>query len=327
MFTTDFRNEVASDDNIDSFSVTLCARESLSVLRSFVEYYQRAGAEQIFLYIDDEKEVSDAACGALKPYRLVSVTGCDGDFWKKEYPDEDVPTLTQKQVALRDRAIALNKSDWLFFCDADEFIVGDQPIGKALAQVPKSFHGVRLKNSEAVWGPGDDIAQPFGSTYERFSFKSKGRFMSRKKKPIRNLISILVYGRDWREMEKGAAGHSKGKHFLRRGVYPDASTSHVSTVDGKNTPWMPQEISEQHNWHVVHFDAISLQRWQEKWQGRLSGRTNNGQIGISRVGQRKAASLAFQKGKAHRLFRRYYEINRWQKFILIRLGLLQKIRR
>ncbi|SPF78550.1 hypothetical protein ALP8811_02477 [Aliiroseovarius pelagivivens] len=316
MLTADFRDEIAKDDSIDSFSVILCARESLPVLRVFVEHYQRAGAEQIFLYIDDTKEVSDAVAEGLKPYAFVTVKGCDEAFWKEVYPDEDVPSLQQKQFALRDGAIALNKSDWLFFCDADEFIAGDRPIGMALAQLPESFPGVRLQNSEAVWGPDDDISQPFGCTYERFRFSRKQRRTK--------IVPMLVYGKDWREMVKGTAGHSLGKHFLRRGAYPEDSNSHYSKFDGKRIPYFPSEICEQHNWRVVHFDAISLERWQEKWGGRLSGRTNNGNLGDSRIGQGQAADRAFQTGKSQNLFRRYYKVNTWQKFMLMRLGLLRK---
>ncbi|WP_133484959.1 glycosyltransferase family 2 protein [Aliiroseovarius marinus] len=327
MFTADFRDEIAKDDSIDSFSVTLCARESVSVLRAFVEHYQLAGAEQVFLYIDDTKEVSDEVTEALAPYGFVTVQGCDEAFWKEAYPDEKVPSLPQKQEALRDRTIAMNTSDWLFFCDADEFIVGDRPIGVALAQLPDDMKGVRLKNSEAVWGPDDDVTQPYGSGYERFSFGTHRRLKGPKKKNWRNLIAMLVYGRDWREMIKGTAGHSMGKHFLRRGAYPDESTSHVSFFDGQPVPYLPMRIQKQHNWHVVHFDAISFGRWKDKWQGRLSGSTNTGPVGESRVAQLEAARRAFQKGNPQRQFRRIYGVNRWQKRILTRLRLLGQLPR
>ncbi|MCK0172483.1 glycosyltransferase family 2 protein [Aliiroseovarius sp. S1123] len=325
MFTVDFRDEIAKEDNIDSFSVTLCARESLSVLQSFVDHYQLAGAEQIFLYIDDEKDVSDAVAAALAPYAFVTVQGCDEAFWKEAYPDERVPSLPQKQQVLYSRAIGLNTSDWLFFCDADEFIVGDRPIGKALAQVSDDILGVRLMNSEAVWGPGDDIGQPYGCSYERLSFGVSRQVKSRKKRFLRAVFAMLVYGRDWREMIKGIAGHSMGKHFLRRGVHPERMNSHFSFIAGTRIPYLPQDIRMQHNWRVVHFDAISFGRWQEKWQGRLSGSTNTGRIGASRVAQLDATRRAFQNGKPQRLFRRFYVLNRWQQFVLMRFGLLKRL--
>lgn len=325
MFTADFRDEVANDDSIDSFSVTLCARECVSVLRAFVEHYQLAGAEQIFLYIDDTKEVSDEVTEALAPYGFVTVQGCDEAFWKEAYPDEKVPSLPQKQEALRDRTIAMNTSDWLFFCDADEFIIGDRPIGAALAQLPDDMKGVRLKNSEAVWGPEDDITKPYGCTYERFSFGTRKRLKGDAGEKLRILAAVLIYGRDWRGMVKGVAGHSMGKHFLRRGAYPESSTSHLSVFDGKRVPYLPPSIQSQHDWHVVHFDAISLKRWQEKWQGRLSGSTNMGLVGVSRFAQFEAARRAFQKGNSRELFRRYYSVNRWKRFILTRMRLLKRL--
>lgn len=301
----------------DSFAVCLTARETVSDLRRFIDHCRDAEAAHIYLYFDGTNDEAQDVCTVWGQDPFVTITVCDPAFWQSALPDVTAPALEEKQIATCMMAIEKNQSDWLLFCDADEFLAADIPIGEVLAQVPDSQPGVRVRNTEAVWGVSDDITQEFGCGYER--------------RPARNsvigkyILPYLVFGPDGRVMSRCTAGYTAGKHLLRRGVVPEQMTCHKSRVNGRRLEFLHDLLPDDAHTRVVHFDAIGSDRWHRKWQSRISGATVAANMGASRRRQAEQIAQAFQQGKSEHAFRRLYGLTRWQQFILTRLGLLTRI--
>lgn len=317
MWRRDYRDEVSSCNDIDSFSICSLVRETLPVLERFVEHHQRAGVEHVFLFFDGTVDETRQIQDAFQDNDTVSITCCDSTFWTQIYPNKARIDLGDKQYAAFYRGIDLNTSDWLLFCDADEYVVADRPLGVALAKLPKSWSGVRLQNTEAVWGPKDNIHEDFGCSYERNSFPNGFRG--------RTLLPLLVYGRSWLLIRRGMTGYTTGKHLLRAGVVPEKMTSHFSRVNGKRVRFIPKRIQREFNLRIVHFDAIGFERWKAKWESRILGQAIPRTRSMARKRQWAKIAAAFETGAEAKLFRRINSLNRWQQFVLVQLGLLGRI--
>lgn len=317
MWRTDFRGEIATGKGADSFSVCCMARETLPIVQKFVDHYRRAGARQIHLFLDGTDEETQEIREVYKADDFVEVTCCNPDFWRRIYPDDADLNLSHKLVGAFKLGIQKNTSDWILFCDADEFVVGDTPLGAALAMLPKDCLGIRLRNTEAVWGADENIDEPYSCGFERSPFTGGQRRKA--------VLSMLIYGKEWQHMRRGTAGHVAGKHLLRKGVMPDRMKSHYSWLNGKKIDFLHTLVEYDANLRVVHFDAISHLLWQEKWKSRLEGYTNFQDLGKARVLQMEKVKSALADGTDEKLFRRYYGLNRWQQFFLKRLGLLTRI--
>ena len=293
-------------------------RETLSDACRFIDHYLRAGAEQIYIFFDGSHTEARDLIEAYSDVDAVVVFVCDAAFWQKTYPDIDVPMLVPKQVAIRKIAINQNTSDWLLFCDADEFVTGDESLGAVLSRLPKDCPGVIIPNSEAVWGVGEDIWKPFGCGFERFSFPEG--FIGR------SLLPIVVYGLNARPMRRGTTGHGAGKHLLRRGVRPNKMKCHLSVVAGRKVEKLEALLPAGGvNTRLVHYDAIGYDRWRMKWENRVSGISRPSTRYPPRIKQFVMIAGALEAGDGEKLFRRFNSLNRWQQFVLRRLGLLARI--
>lgn len=318
MWYRDFRKETINRSDVDSFSICVIAREEVSDMLRFVEHHLYAGAEHIYLYFDGSSHEAKAYLDAFKDIQAVTVFVCDTSFWRDVYPNETIPALVRKQIAVRKLCIGLNKSDWLYCCDADEFLSSDEHPGAVLARLSPECLGVSLRNTEAVWGGDDDLAQPFGCGFERAGFPNN--------KVIRKVLSYLVYGRNAYPMRRGVTGHIGGKYLVRKGVMPNEVKCHFAVINGARTPWLDDLLPSDHaNLRIVHFDAIGHKRWSAKWKTRINGYTNSQDLGKVRIFQMKKIEAAMADGTDEKLFRHYYGLNLWQQFILQRLGLLTRI--
>ncbi|WP_424941648.1 glycosyltransferase family 2 protein [Aliiroseovarius sp. S253] len=294
-------------------------RETLPVLQRFVEHHQRVGAEHVFLYFDGTEEETRPIREAFAGDSSVSVDCCDSNYWDKMYPGKEQIDLGDKQIGAFRDGLTRNTSDWILICDADEFVVSDEPLGVALAQLPEDFKGVRIRNTEAVWGPGGDIHNEFSCEYERHPFPTG--YLGN------TLLPILVYGRDWFMIRRGVTGYKEGKHLLRKGMIPEELTSHSSVFGGKRVRFMPPGIARGINLRIVHFDAIGYERWETKWATRISGRTIPRTKAPMRLKQWALIEEALSAGRGESLFRRMSALNFWQAFVLNRLGLLTRIKK
>jgi hypothetical protein len=290
--------------------------EKESVILSFVKHYIKIGAMEIFIYLDHQNQVEKLDLPDLSDYPQVSVFECDNSFWEvgQKQTGQSVTELDKKLVKVFRDAIEKNSSEWLLFCDADEFLSGPTSFNSTLSRLPESLKGVRIRNTEAVWATGSAPYAQFSCDYERVPFPKTtlGRI----------ILPWFVYGAAWRELSRGTTGHVQGKHILRKGAVPDRMTSHSSFIEGEDLPFLHVVHPPAKEFRIVHFDALSYERWVEKWCRRLQKRTISDRMGRARRRQLDRISLAFSSGNALKMFETFNTLNSYQRLVLSRLKLL-----
>jgi hypothetical protein len=293
-----------------TFSVVTMAREEAAVLLRFATHYLGIGAERVVIFFDGEAEEIDP--GSVPGVTLIV---CDRAYWQEHLGRQ--PTLEEGQHFVFRMAHEMNQSDWLLICDSDEFLCSDDPVADVLSTVPVDCNSLRVMNSEAVWGPGDRIDEPFGSSYFRFSLSARKE----------RLLGLLLYGARRGFFRKGFVGHGEGKYFLRKGAAVDQLRCHFATVQGK-----PVGIWAHHAGHdvkrlfIAHFDAISEARWVEKLRRQGGADRPALHMGPRRSAQIRASSGALAQGQHSALFRALYSIGWFQTALLYLAGNLGRRR-
>ena len=295
-----------------SFSVVTVVREETPVIRRFCEHYLALGAERIFLYVDGEASGARAAMELMGPAASrVDLSEMLEEDWiaRFGYPER---VLDRKQQKIFPEAHARCESGWTFFADADEFLLARQPIAEMLEQVDPGIPSFRLMPAEAVWGPGDNPNVPFGSTHFRRPFRRRRIWHAQKR---------FLYDRHHGLFRNNVLGHQEGKHFLRTDVRPDSIEPHWSRIGGSIiSPEFPFGMDGCVN-EVLHFDAISLERWMEKMRRRHGGETTTGGHPMRKRQAREVAALHdpetghVDRDRAERMFRASYGVDRLRRAV------------
>jgi len=286
------------------FSVVAMMRESSDIVRRFVDYYQALGASEIFIYFNGPPDEIPLIPGAIR-------TNCDADLWAR-HSDLPLETLEDRmRICYRDCHPRCT-TGWLLVCDADEFVFSDRSLGALLDTVPDEVDSVGFPTAEAVWGPGDDLDEPFGSTYFRVPWPRDMQW---------RLLRRPIYGSVSALMRSGLLGHTAGKHMIRT----DRSYTLVGghrTMRGDEVVTKPASgLSKL--WagtYVGHFDAIGLARWERKWTFRLQKEVVASGMGRLRREQMEMVGEALARGEARALFRSFYELSSVQYHALSLLG-------
>ena len=286
------------------FSVVAMMRESPDVVRRFVQYYRKLGAAQIYVYHNGPAEELPALAG-------VDVTVCTPEFWARYVSGPMTDSLDDRQrVCYRDCYDRCG-SDWLLVVDADEFVFGDRPLAPLLDRLPASVEAVFFPTAEAVFGPGDRIEDAFGCSHFRTGW-TRQRWWG--------LLGPVVYGAAARLMSAGVMGHSAGKHMLRTGLDVTAIGGHRSQR-GEKVIGMPAAaaLSDFAGFHLAHFDALSLPRWEAKWRYRIDRVVVAPHMSPGRRRQMEEIARALAAGEGAALFRRLYGLGPVQ-YRLLALG-------
>lgn len=288
-----------------SFSTVSLMRESADVIARFAAHYAALGAEGVLVYFDGTAE---EAAGLAAPG--LTLIPADAVFWAAAGGRPE--RLEARQWAAYRLGLARCRSDWLGIVDADEFVFGDRAVGAFLDAVPAAVDSVSLPTAEAVWGPGDDIAAPFGSSYFRTPWRNAR---------VWRLSRGLIYGDVAPFLRRGLLGHVLGKQFVRVGRDYGHVGNHDAERDGVVIT-RPAAALGLGGMYVGHFDAIGLERWSEKWRRRIARETVAERMAAVRLDQMAAVAAALDAGDAAalRLFRRLYGVSRMQYAVLAALG-------
>lgn len=287
-----------------SFAVACMACESRSVLDAFINYYDWAGAAEIFLFIDEGCEAPGVTIG--RHGARIEVIHLDSSFWLAT-GEGDVPEgLEVAQGRVYSWAFGRAASEWLLVVDADEFVFGGA-IRDMLSSVPEHIRSFRLPTAEAVYGPGDGVDDRFGSRYFRVAWAEH-----------KTALGQRVYGEIYDLMACGLVGHRAGKAFTRvTGDLLEFRPHSVFENGRRVTVWSPETDLAQ-GFYLGHFDAISFDRWPEKWLRRIRGQTNALNMGQHRRKQMEVIQNAADHGEARmrKLYRDLYSLNVLQYGVL-----------
>lgn len=293
--------------------------EPLFVVDRFVQHYIALGAENIMILWDGLPDPElKTALEVLAPKDRLTLVYCDADFWKTLGVDKSTVALDDILNAGFAYGYRACDSDWILFCDADEFLHAPTPVGPRLATVSQNVQSLRIRNLEAVWGPDDDITVPFGCSYFRAPIEIP--------RATRALLWLML-GRYAVFSRGGMMGHFWGKHFLRTGLKDVTITSHSSSINGQNIgTWAHHLPTPDKAFFFAHYDAVSEKRWVEKWRRRISAERVSDKMSVPRARQQTLVQEAIEQGKTGPLFRRLYGLTRLQTTILTRLKLITRAR-
>jgi hypothetical protein len=283
---------------------------ALDVVERFVLYYLFHGATEVFLYLDEGSTFS-----LIPTDPRLTIIPC-----RKLLNDMDIssrPTFVEElQSIVYTHAYENFRSQWLLICDIDEYVDFPNGINTGLLEIPGNWHFFRLPVAEAVWGPEDEKYRAFSCTY----------FRTRARKGFGKFQSSLLYGYSFKYTVAGLVGHSQGKYFIRKGAPVAHLGIHEPTGEGLRGGWS-NSIQSLETVFLLHFDAVSFERWKTKWLGRLNGARASNAYDYNR-----ATGLYAQKVKEAsksddfllKLFRSLYEISKSQAVVLKLLNQLHR---
>lgn len=287
------------------FSTVSLGLESPEVVARFAGHYLAAGAKRVTVFHDGLLPE-----GWPAPREGLEIVACDDAFWAAQGGRPEA--LEERQAAVYAVGLARCPSPWMLAADLDEFVFGETSIAAFLAAVPEACDAVRIPVAEAVWGPGDDPGEPWGSSYFRLPWRS-GRLWQ--------LGGRLVYGDVARFMRAGLLGHVDGKQFIRTGRAYSRIGNINTRRDGVVVTRTARELGPgcQGLW-LGHFDAIGFERWSTKWRLRQARLAVN--MSAAREAQMAMILAALDAGEpeARRVFRRFFGISRAQHAALAALG-------
>ncbi|MEO0682668.1 MAG: glycosyltransferase family 2 protein [Pseudomonadota bacterium] len=297
-----------------TFSVAVMLRETPDLIDRFVRYYEALGAAEIFLFHDGPLAPGpegDALRERLHGNPIVRLEEWTEDMFKDALGEEDAKSFHPKQSYLYMLAKQRNAQDWIFYCDADEFLIARGDVAELLSRVPKNFRCISVPVAEAVWGPGDAIEAPFGSTHFRRPIRKAGTW---------NVARRWLYGENGLLMENNCLGHALGKAFLRHDANADLIVSHRSYRNGKIIK--TYRVYRSKHLHgaleVAHYDAVGLDRWIEKFRLRNDKEITNLNMRDARrrqaqiAGTLKDAAERGDRAAAIKEFRGLYGLTSWQ---------------
>lgn len=296
-----------------SFAVVAMVKPDPFELRLFIDHYLGCGASQLLIYNDGP--IDHLVTGGLVPEDLarqgVTLVALDDAFWADEPGGRPVDFI-ERRVAVHAHGKAHCTADWLFICDEDEFLLSEVPIHAALDEIPEGTDSVVVPLGEAAWGPGDDLDQPFGSTWFRLPYVGKDQAEWKADK-------FRIYGPAALLISQGVVSHALSKQFVRSAAEFELVDTHRSYRDGKNVSVEAGGLGgAMARIVLLHFDAIGYDRWLRKWAGRKADPTMNRSARPVRRRQAqlipRAVGLGPRTGRA--LFRVLYGLTKRQTRML-----------
>jgi hypothetical protein len=251
-------------------SIVSLMKEEFEDVAHFVRYHLGLGITDILIFYDGEDTKDLQAylemhlnCGG---YSIISLSEV-AEVQPYLGPPKVFETI---QNAVHQLACRNARNPWLITLDADEFLFGPSLDAAALSAVPEQILSVRFPVAEAVWLPGDDPWCPYGSR----GFRTPFRFRRPKRLPsiFRKLLPRIVYRRDEDLFPDNVIGHGQGRHMFRKDAQFDYIGPHHAEIGGRDVSvsvaqWPPVLDKVK----VLHYDAISFERWSKKIRRRVNG--------------------------------------------------------
>lgn len=283
----------------------------------FIDHHLGCGAEQLLIFNDGP--IDQLVQAGLDPAALMArgvlLVALDDAFWRGEPGGRPADFITRR-ILVHARGKALCRSDWVFICDEDEFLLAATPVQAALDLIPDGVDSVVLPMAEAVWGPGDDFARPFGSTWFRQPYENPTDWRHDR---------YRLYGPLAPLFKRGVVGHERSKQFVRTRASFDEVDTHRCYRGGKDVSVMAETLGGPiAAINMLHFDAIGYDRWVRKFESRVADPSINKRALRFRQRQASLIPRLVRLGRlpAMLLFRGLYGISRRQKRLLERRGLI-----
>lgn len=289
---------------MSSFSVTCLAREHSDVILRYARYYIALGADEVVVYWDG------ADAPDLPAVPGMSLVACDPALWNRL--GGRPLGLEARQSLVYGLAMQRCRSDWLLICDADEYVFGDISLPLWLDRIPHGADSVRIPVAEAVWGPRDDMGTAWGSSYFRTVWPRQRLWRP---------LGRAIYGNVAPLMRSGLLGHVEGKQVVRTGRPYSAIRNMGAERDGTQLSRPAAAVSPRlAGLWLGHFDAIGLERWQEKWERRITRKTVAERMSPARQAQMDLIAHRMEEGRSAEIFAAFYGLTGLQAAALGAMG-------
>ncbi|QPZ89699.1 glycosyltransferase family 2 protein [Thioclava electrotropha] len=304
-------------------SIVSLMKEDFEDVAHFIEYHLNLGFGDVLVFYDG------ADVESLRDFLRSRVGSRDYTIFSIQEIPEIRPHLGPPKVfeavqnSVHQFACRVAKNPWLITLDADEFLFGAGLDAKFLSALSEGVLSIRLPVAEAVWLPCDDQWSRWSST----GFRTPFRFRSPRKLPklLRKLIPLIAYGQDKYFFTDNVTGHGEGRHVFRAAGAFDYIGPHHAEVAGKDVSILVNKLaSPPPEVKILHYDAISFERWREKIRRRVSGEIKSNNVRLDRrmmFDEFSACDAGAENSTIEnqkRLFRRLNCLS-WRQYLILRI--------
>ena len=222
---------------------------------NFVAYHLEQGADHLFIFLDNDNPVAQAALAELDQ---VTVLRTDDDYWlarNNKRPAKHQVRQTMNATYAYENAGNL---DWLAHIDVDEFLCPGDSILETLASIAPDVVCARVHPAEALATDGIEGLDP-GATYCKAWMPAEIK---------RRDLESQIYPSFGGYIRGGFVSHFVGKIFVRTGQENLTFRIHRATIKG-------QEIEPQIALQDVELCHRHITGW-ESWQKVMGFRMRKG---------------------------------------------------
>ncbi len=287
-------------------AVVSTVKATLSELEILLAHYRYIGVDRFFLYFDDPR---DPGLAEFEADGWLQMTSCDDRHWGG-CPGGRPSAIERRQEWNATQALNLAREDgceWIIHIDSDELVWSERPIRQALSKTDAGV--VRFAVREAV-----SDREQFDSIFEPALFKVPTHWLKVKLAGLLGCRRSIYHGRYFR-------GHLTSKAAVRiRDNIVDLGIHGPDTCPGDLTVIFNAEIL------LLHFDCIGFENWCQKWGRRADNTAFAQSLRDNRLKQFRAFADAQRAGDTalHELYRRLHVIPRYERWILQKLGMLER---
>ena len=281
--------------------------QSASSIILFCRYHFQLGVEHIFLFFDYPEE---ADIPELRSDPRVTITVCDGAFWKRLNIERVASLRDRNSAVLSCGFIAARDAGYTYVAliDSDELLYVDRSLDAALADAFANADVAYLYPEEAI----HDHASIQGGDFSHRCFKVRTNRLNR-------MLAPFFYFRNKDVSDEGFLGHLLGKNIFLTSV--GYKTMHM------HNPILEDRFKRNRTKSIIllHFDCMDFDEWKKKWAMRFSGMAIP-DMRDKRARQYEQIRAATARGDSalRALYERYYLFRTWQLRLGQMLGLIHK---
>ncbi len=228
--------------NTSTWAVVATVDEPPMLVAAFLAWHLSLGASEIVLYFD---RPDDPAADLVAPLDRVRAIRCDAAHWAqlgKHRPDKH----QVRQVVNATQTYQTIAADWLFHCDADEFLWAPQTVAACLDAADETTDCVVVPVAERIYHHEMTTKSAFDGVFRR-PFAGKPAMGRR------------LFGDAYALTQRGLTGHAIGKSFLRRGRPLTPSIHRPKPVASAELAVERTQALE-----LLHFDGLTPLHWVYK---------------------------------------------------------------
>lgn len=256
------------------------------MVERFVAHHRALGCSEMFLFFSDPEDESlpwAAAQPGVYAEALLERRDPDaeGGFDRRTQYGA-YRSFEGKQIINANVAFARSSCDWIVHLDADEHLAASAPVGEWLAAFEPDVWLVNLAPYEAVYRSLDAALGGFDTDLFRVVLKPAERGEE---------VCRALYGPLADLFRQGVLGHMGGKSFVRRAAAAAMEIHFASPAAPGGRVHFETERAA-----LLHYDAVSYERWKAKLRRRVDGEVVMAGGGGHRARQLEAFRAALTEG-------------------------------